>query len=73
MLTSFLFPKKRSIFFELFYFIFYFKKIFIFNEVKTFTVQGGTQINFFKCMNIRICAIFFIFDILDFLCNIFHF
>jgi len=102
MLTSFLFPKKWSIFF-LSYFISYcilrkflFYLVFLFfNEVKTFTVQGRSQMNFFetkveimtassgsqnksskkwcKCMNVRMCTIFFIFDILDFFCLILAF
>jgi len=55
----FFFLKNDRLFFELFYFIFYFKKILFslvflfFNEVKTFTVQGGSQMNFFKKLRLR--------------------
>jgi len=60
MLASFLFPKKWLMFF-LSYFILYFisrKFLFylvflFFNEVKTFTLQGGSQMKFFKKLRLR--------------------
>ena len=63
---------------------FLFSLVFLFfNEVKTFTVQGGSQMKFFLKTKVEIttvssesqnklyeCVIFFIFDILDFLFDI---
>jgi len=94
---SFFFLKNDRCFLSYFisYFIsrkFLFSLVFLFfNEVKNFTVQGGSQMNFFKktkveiinassgsqnksckkwckCMIVRMYAIFFIFDIIDYFC-----
>ena len=91
----FFFLKNDWCFFELFYFIFYFKKIFILpclsifqwgedlhsagrvsneifkkTKVEIIIVSSGSQNKsskkWCKYMNVRMCAIFFIFDILDF-------
>jgi len=81
----FFFLKNDQFFLNYFisYFIsrkFLFSLVFLFfNEVKTFTVQGGSQMKFFLKTKVEIttvssesqnklyeCVIFFIFDILDF-------